>query len=388
MDYTSHNGDPVIIEVKPKTDNPKMTTVTVSKSKTVEKKEEKQPIEKKENPDVKKPEERLTLDGKSIEFISTKLAEENKKENPNPERIRLIERALFTRINNLTMTDQMKLMKSTSQKFPSSSPVYKTIRDFTLHSIMDKFVEKKYRQSLNSTPKSVEVSHLDDVHKFVSQLSSDQAEAFRQINEEYRPPLNPNSPEYEYFRETHKGIQATIDNSLRTRESNSNIYEGNTGDNLDQNSFAKEYEEQKDENEAKEENTEEQAQTQEDNKPIDIYEVSPEQLEFAKELAKEIMEGTGEDFLIVDPTGQVLDTSNNELVEEYETATYYQNVYETDTYVIPDETYTFEEGDYTSATYSTDQPIEYTSEGELVIENVDGMEPDVLEMVLTNTDHN
>ena len=200
MDYTSHNGDPVIIEVKPKTDNPKMTTVTVSKSKTVEKKEAKQPIEKKENPNVKKPEERLTLDGKSIEFISTKLAEENKKENPNPERVRLMERALFTRINNLTMTDQMKLMKSTSQKFPSSSPVYKTIRDFTLHSIMDKFVEKKYRQSLNSTPKSVEVSHLDDVHKFVSQLSSDQAEAFRQINEEYRPPLNPNSPEYEYFR--------------------------------------------------------------------------------------------------------------------------------------------------------------------------------------------
>lgn len=305
--FRTHQGDPIIVEKGVPQNQP---TKTITQNKATEEPKVEKDIEKKleEKKPIEKPIESISFDGKSIEFITKKLAEERSKDQSNPDRVYLLEHILFNRIKNLTMNDQMKLMKSSAQKFPVTSPVYKTIRDNVLLNLMDKFVEKKYRQALTSTPKSVEVSHLEDVQKFVNQLSADQVEMFEKINREYNPPLNPNSPEYDYFREAHKSIQATIDQSIDARAPGNNIYE-DLQDDMDQNSFANQLEEQIEEN-----NT------------VDIYQVfTPEQVEIAQELAEEIKEETGDEYQIVLVDEVVMDSyvedqtidNTNEMENDY-----------------------------------------------------------------------
>ena len=182
-------------------------------------------------------------------------------------------------------------MKSSAIKFKINSSVYKTIRDNVLLCLMDNFVEKRYRQSLTLTPKSVETNHLSNIQKFVNMLSSDQVKALKKINKKYVPPVLSNSPEYYHFKEATKGIQATIDHSIDARAPGNNIYE-DLQNNMSKGNFSKQFE-----------------KLHRQNNPIDVYKVStPEQAKTAKELAEEIKENTGTNYKIVLSNDLVLDS--------------------------------------------------------------------------------
>ena len=245
---------------------------------------------KKEKPEAKKEksatkpqtvETPIFYENSSIEYLSNKLSEEKQSENLDPIRIQLIQNLLFNRISSLTMREQILLMKSSENKLTRNSPTYKAIRDNVLLNLMDKFVEKKYRQSLTLTPETVETKHLGSIQKFVSALSSDQVEALKKINRQYTPPVASNSPEFYHFKEATKGIQATIDHSIDARGPGNNIYEDLQND-MDKFSYSNQYE-----------------KLQKLNNPIDIYRVSNyKEVETAKKLADEIKQKTGTHYQI------------------------------------------------------------------------------------------
>lgn len=253
----------------------------------------------------------FVYENQSIEFLSTKLAEEEQNKSTHPFRIKLLHDILFNRISALTMRDQILLMKSASKKFSLSSSTYKKIRDNVLLNLMDKFVEKKYRQSLTLTPQTIETSHLGDIQKFVSMLSSDQVEALKKINRNYIPLVSANSPEYDHFREATKGIQATIDHSIDARGPGNNIYEDLQND-MDKHSFANQFEEQ-----------------QKENNPIDVYKVStPEQVAIAQALAEEVKESTGTHYQIVLSSDLILDSHEQDKKTEHTNDMYDAHVME------------------------------------------------------------
>lgn len=256
-------------------------------------------------------EENISYENMSIEFLSNKLAEESQNLNSNPLRIKLIHDILYNRINHLTMNDQMNLLKSSTKKFSLSSLTYKTIRDTVLLNLMDKFVEKKYRQSLTLTPQTIETSHLGNIQRFVSMLSSDQVEALKRINNTYVPPVPSNSPEYYHFKEATKGIQATIDHSIDARGPGNNIYE-DLQDNMSRGNFSKQYE-----------------KLQRQNNPIDVYKVStPEQVAIAQELAEEVKESTGTQYQIVLSSDLILDSHKQDKITEHTNDMYDAHVME------------------------------------------------------------
>lgn len=273
--------------------------------------ETKQLKEEKPKEEIKQPiEESISFDNKSIEFLSNKLTEEYKN-NADPLRIKLISDVLFNRINLLTMHEQILLMKSALNKFSSTSSTYKTIRDTVLLNLMDKFVEKKYRQSLTLTPQSIETSHLGDIQKFVSMLTSDQVKALKKINNNYIPPVPSNSPEYYHFKEATKGIQATIDHSIDARGPGNNIYE-DLQNNMSKGSFSKQYE-----------------KLQRQNNPIDVYKVhNPEQVKIAQELAEEIKEKTGAQYQIVLSSDLIMDSHQEDKNTEHSNDMYDAHVME------------------------------------------------------------